>query len=603
MTEENATLTTATSPEKKKSKKGLILIPVVLLAAAAGGYGFFWNKQTARMETEAKKVLDELSKATLKDKGYEFKYQGIERAGFPFSTSIRIINPEYRISGLLFKDAFKELQKAPMTQEQRVLADQTLAGWVEAYRVEGAVELYSNPFSRQVGFAMDGAVSNTSQLNNQVLSWGIPATNRLVNCSAQLTTDAAFKVLKSAFEQKSLLEVLPAGQAVERIGCDTPAYQIFTSDGKESLYSVGKSHFSLSNSIPKPETISGHFVAKVNDAITSNKLMQHYAAIGYIFGGGINMMQFQHTDQFGKQNIDIDINYDGPVDFANSVTKNEPFSLRFNTFKLTNNAYNIDWPLNISNSFSNGSSNYSIDTLLRMKFTPVYDKILADAIKALPTDPSVMQTPLGKSLKDMAAKLGGNDKLGEVLVSYLPSFSEMGEIRIGTKASVIKQEPTKDELSGSNLVTIDSAELGHDKYGFQLGGKFDANKFAGSFVLKCVNCDAMIDNGLGHMVNVGEFMRTLLPDSSKANYDAKTVLRAKEFMHQITVEDKDTPTTRLLTIKDNGNKDVLINDKTMMEVMMLWMKVFIPEAPLNADIPTGAMPNSKSTVAPENVRE
>jgi hypothetical protein len=93
----------------------------------------------------------------------------------------------------------------------------------------------------------------------------------------------------------------------------------------------------------------------------------------------------------------------------------------------------------------------------------------------------------------------------------------------------------------------------------------------------------MIENSMGHMLSVNQFIKKLYPERAGSIFDnSKIIGRLKEFIAQISVADKTAPTTRVITIKDNGSKDLVIGTKTMMEAMMLWVKVFTPESPVNS---------------------
>lgn len=584
MTEENTSSAAQSAPETKKSSSKLALIPAGLLVVAAAGYGFFWHKQTTSLLTSTQAVLTKISAGKFEDQGYEFKYQGVERAGFPFSAGVKIINPQFRYSGKSVKKLFGESltkNRTALSPEEQAAQEALLTTWVESYNVQGDIFVYGNIFSRKVGLDVNGATSGTSQFNNQVLSYGIPSTQNLVSCSAKVTSSVAFDMLANAATGKPI--ALPQGKAIEQFGCSFPAFTQFTSDGKKELMSSKGGAFSVVNRSTNSDTLDGDFTLKVTDALNAPELMQHYSQMSFALTGAAGFSQLSNSTLYGKQSIDVDVSYKGPAR-ADAVFSNKAqFSLKFNKFKATNDAYNVDWPLKLDVDTASGGETFNIDSDMRVTFTPIYDKILAELVTKLPKDPEILKTEFGASLQEASKRMGGEDKLTQAMLTYLPKFAELGEFRFTVKTSGQKKDAGKTDVSASNSIVIDAINIMLGKYGVQANGKFDASNVVGSVDVKCVNCDAMIENGLGHMLSVNQFIKTLFPERASTIYDNTSIIsRLKEFVQQISVADKEAPTTRVITIKDNGSKDLVIGTKTMMETMMLWVKIFTPESPVNS---------------------
>lgn len=593
MTEENSTPEAAPQPSaspiptttQKASKFSLPLISAGFLTAALAGYGAVWHKQTTILLAETEKALSQVSKATLKEHGYEIKYGALERAGFPFSAGVKIINPEVKFAGAAFKAVFSESLAANnpnMNKDEVAIAESVLNSWVESVKVDGDVFIYSNVFSRTIGIDLNGTTSGESTINKDTLAWRTSGTSSYLQCSAKLTTSAAFDILKKSLAGASAKDLLPQGKVFEMAQCDMPSHVILTADGKEQIFSSNGTHVSVANALDTVDQLDGRFVLQVSDALTSQRLVNHYAYLSYGLNGGIGYMNIQQPALSGKQNIDLDISYKGTTNAGEVLGRGEPVTLTFNTFRIANDAYSIDWPLKLTTERSENKTHFDIDTDLRMKFTPVHDQIMGYVMRMLPKHPAIIQSELGATFKEMSQKLGGDDKLGDTLASYLPKLSELGDIHITVKSKLDSKTAGANDIGNSNQLTLDTAEIMTDKYGIQMMGSFDVSNFVGSIDIKCINCDAMIDNGIGHMVSVNQFVKSLFPNKVSAAYDTATITRIKNFVHALSVADKDVSTTRVINIKDNGNKDLVINGKTMMEAMMLWIKTFTPESPVNS---------------------
>jgi hypothetical protein len=584
MTEENTSSAAQSAPATKKSSSKLALIPAGLLVVAAAGYGFFWNKQTTVLLNHTQALLTKMSASKLQEQGYEFKYDGVERAGFPFSAGVKIINPQFRYSGVAFKKLFAETlnkNQSYLAPQEKAAQDALITSWVEAYNVQGNIYVYSNIFSRKAGVDVNGATSGTSQFNNQTLSYGVPQTQSLLSCSATLTTSAAFDMIMSSAAGKAI--ALPQGKAIEQFGCSFPAFTQYSADGKTELLSSKGAFFSVTNRSTNTDVIDGDLAIKATDVVYSQEIMKHYSQLNFALTGSQGFSQLSNPALLGKQNIDIDITYKGPSKAEDFVSKSAQFTIKFNKFKASNDAYNVDWPLKIEVDNASSSNTINIDSDMRANFTPVYDKMLAEIVTSLPKDPEIQRTEFGAALQDASKRLGGDDKLVQTMLTYIPKFSELGELRFTVKSTAQKKDAGKADVAPSNNVAVDAFNLMLGKYGIQANGKFDVNNIVGSMDVKCVNCDAMIENSMGHMLSVNQFMKKLYPERAGSIFDnSKIIGRLKEFIQQISVADKTAPTTRVITIKDNGSKDLVIGTKTMMEAMMLWVKVFTPESPVNS---------------------
>ncbi len=596
-------------------------IPLALLGTAVvlvAGYSMLWFKQAGQLKAEVEKTIagwNDSAVTGLAKEDFLFSYESLSTTGFPSEVAVRINKPKLHYTGKAFKTAVDAWAAKAQAQTQ---TDGTqaaplptaltnfplLPNWVEDVESAGSIYLGGNYFSRTLRVKLEGNTSGTSSFGEQKLPWATKTDGGLA-CEVKLTSAAGLFLLKGNL-LTTASDTKEAAKYIEHAACGTNPYELIASDTQESLLSSAGTKFGVYNNPEKDDSIMNvDLVVNVKDSEFGKRFNDYYRSLSEAFAAASPEAAFYSVKQasmLGKQNIDINIHYRAPKVMDQSAVGDA--DIVFKSFKINNGAMSFDWPLNIHFSHGKENSSFSIDGDMRLKFTKEYDDALAEGIKGLPSLMQGKSAPLAQSLATAEKNAGGREKLEAALANLAPRMSELGTIRLTTKAEFKGANP-REGIAPTGSLKADVIQFMTDKYGIQLSGNAVLDTVKVDLSLRCVNCDSMVDDTIGYLVAAQDVLAWADPSLKSHMLDSSTPSKLKKFIAAVSTTDDKEPTTRVVTIKDNGQGDVRISGKGMLEVMMQWMQAFLPNGGPAADMQKQMMmhPPVENSEAPAGYKD
>lgn len=570
-------------------------IPLALLSTAViafGGYGVMWNKQANQLKAEVEKHLaawNDPAQTGLAKEDFSLTYSKISTAGFPAEVAIRIEQPKLHYTGKAFKQLMDTLAAKSAAGNELAQASLSaypmVANWSEDAQSAGAIYIGGNYFTQTVKARVEGITSGTSRIGDKTLPWETQAAKNPLSCEVKFAPKLGLSILKG-----NLFTALGSPEAtyenIKHVACASDPLTLVATDTKEKLANSAGTKFGLyKNDEADASIINVDVVANVKDTEFQPRLNEYYKEIGTAFAaaGSVDaaFIGVKQASMQGKQNIDINVHYRAPKDMANAATGN--VDVAFKSFKIDNGAMSLDWPFKLHIAHTAEESVFNVDGEMRLKITKAYDDALAASLKGLPALLAGKDNPLAHGLVEAEKNAGGREKLENALANIAPRASELGTIRLLTKAEFKGSNP-KEGLAPIGAFKADVVEVMTDKYGLQLSGTALLDSVKVDLNVKCVACDDMVDNTVGYLVSVQDVMVWMDPSIKNNTLDSTTPSKLKKFIASISKADAQVPTTRVVTVKDNGKGDIRISDKGMLDVMMAWMQSFMAGADVTKEI-------------------
>ena len=332
--------------------------------------------------SELKKHVEE-SIAAINTNQNSFTYERIEVSGFPTQIALRIVNPHFsgRI-GQLPENALNATNSAA-----------ALPDWHEDIALNGAITFTVNALSTHYTLGTTGKWQKSGKLAGKDLpTIGNNAETENL-CSLKLARSGLF----SNFWNYKITEENAAQllKEIREVDCNSPAYTITDMQTGKALFNSGPTRLFFSSEPAGAEQSLRLFMKSSGAEITpeGEKFITSYVIAlspDYPFPPLFSV--------YGKQNIDFDLTYKGPLDIT-SNSRN--VDIHLNAMNITNDVYTTKGYLHFINQQSGSERNASLNMRFDSVYTELYDMMLKDTVRNIIRHAANSNDPEFRKIKEI----------------------------------------------------------------------------------------------------------------------------------------------------------------------------------------------------------
>ncbi len=533
----------------------LIIIGLVAFILVAGGaLGISWSNNASAVRKEVESRVASLNTADSK-----VTYEAITTSGFPFSMKVSIVKPHFTGRVDKIADSFNL---------KKILKVDAFPEWEQDYILDGSIDLSVNLLSNKFKVEVNGNASGKSTIAGKPLAVSSIAAGNENMCELELRRSGG--VFGKMWNFSSLSD------AKERLltdfvslDCVGSGGKTINSDSKETLSSNAGGRLYLFHT-ERNGLSNVRFYLQLKDAEVSRAYDDIY----------INFMKVLFPNKklvfpsvYGKQNIEIDLSYNGPEEWKEANAKDMPLEFKVNKFLFYNSAYQANTNLSIANNVSGNERNMSLVYKTELSGTELFRVLLKEQLRTLVDSlPKVDST--GK--KEAAADLP-TETIDKIILSSIPDFTVLGKMVFGINASY-----KGDEKFSSGNIDLSSLELSATPYGITGKGSAQystASMFpVGNVSISCNNCFSLIDDLLSYFnrvkTAVSVFNQSKTPP---VNVSPEIVQAVKNFLLNLSPQtDGNNKGNLKFDLVNNGKEPPSINGKNAEEISALFNKTVLP---------------------------
>ncbi len=550
-------------------------------AVAAGGYSAYWFKKSEDFKQQMITNITELNakvKPLIKD-GEFLRYESVQSSGYPFAMKLTLTKPVMQLpASAIMKQAPKESWKGDISPEFE---------WTEELGWGDSVSLSSDVLGSKFEATLNGDIhwkttAGGTVRHTMVASSATPLTCELkTKPSGFLVTYPQFKDAESFFE------------AFEAINCGSSASVIKDATGA-TIATTDSYRLGITNVIN-----AGHRNAGLKYQVINN---EYLAAGDIIVTNYMNIVAeaFKQTPQkltyslseMGKNNINVDIAYNGPDNAAAIDNPNSRLSLDINALDLNSNLLNSNNNLHLLIEPQGDNRRIALKSDSKTNISERYDQILADNIKLTLTDLASTEGKTGKEL-DIAHSVQKFGSIDSLVEAALPKLHKQGDITLHVDMEAVGKKLAD---SSEGQAKISAFDILTSLYGVKLKGDLAAikNQSAASNVdITCLSCDTMIDDIARYFIRFASYINTVAPDTRTPVASPDLANGVKTFIRSVALNGSDPAAKDLniqLVMKESG--DFTVSGKPVTEAMQSYMTNVVPHLPREEtpSIPPEQMP-------------
>ena len=548
-----------------------LFLALVIIAGVA--YYYMWNKHAVQTHELFEQKIVELN---TKYKGadgvqpdFAISYESAERSGFPFGVSLALKNPKVSYSSHFTKNAFmaipqKEGEGAPAPLYTHI-------------SLKGDMQLNTNYFTRTLDIIPTGRWTSEMPLSPEdkgiVMMSELPHTDK---CQLTLNKNAAWSVMNNNFFEhiKSMKDVV---DNFEKITCSGDGYRLMDQDNGDVLIALAPYEAGFTSKSMDEDLLDVNVRAQFQEIEFSETYIAWYK--GYIkklytsMYGAEAAAQMAGLDMMasGKQLIDIDIDIDMPKKPGTKLA--EKTRIKASSFKMDNVMYKFDLPFSYSLKKTGSKADYSFNLEGDLEFKETMRASALPLVKSIVLMSSYKNAKTEADRKKIAKFSHEVDANPEILTPLVPKLDELGKITFDFD---LVADATKDEAGFENggKLNVKSANITNELYGIRSGGEFGIGKMAADFVLRINGGDLLIDDVVGYLKRLHE----VAPVKAELKYEFNDLIAKKmqSLFAQISTTE-DLGATWVIHLQDNGQNQLVVNGKPMLELMMLAVQTFSPQ--------------------------
>jgi hypothetical protein len=531
-----------------------------LLVASIGGFYALWSNNANNTKKEIEQIVTNLNGLNS-----TVTYDTLIASGFPFELNISIVRPHImgHIDRLISKDFI-----------ENGLHKQALPDWSEDFTLNGNIVLSANLFSNKYKMLVQGNWDGKSSIAGKPVAVSSESIGDSM-CELQLQRTPA-EMLENLWNFKPFTEAKMDASSgfmenFRSFECTNLGGKLIDSTSKEVIASNSGSNLLIART-PSQDGLSNiHFYVKIVDSEVTKAGDAFFANYTQAFNSNAQPLPLSLS---GKQNMEIDISYNGADDWKNPEAKNLPLDVQISKFIFSSDAGQGNISFHLSNDKKDAVRNASISYKSEVTATDVMRKITAENIA------NTFRTTTVKP-----------EELATIAFSVTPDFTSLGKI----VAAIDAKYTGDDNFNGE--ATLSSFELSTTPYGLTANGS--AKKLAespapnGNLSISCNNCIALIDDGAAYAKRVQSAIATFEPQTAAfIDVSPESVQKFKDFLLAIS-----TPTDGNLKfdIVSTGTAEPTVNGKNISEIMALFsQQVAMPASPT----PASSAPESAAPVVP-----
>lgn len=561
--------------------KAVVAVVVVAAVAAGGGYSAFWFKKSEDFKEKIVTSITEINakmKPLIKD-GEFLRYESIQSSGFPLAMKLTLAKPVMTIpASTVMQLAPKEAWKGEVSPE---------FSWTEELGWGESVSLESNVLGSKFLASLTGDVTWKTTVGGAVRHSMVASSATPLTCEL-LTKPSGFLVSYPQFEDAESFF-----NAFESITCgsntsvmkDATGATIATTDN----YRLGITNVITNgnrNAALKYQIVNSEYLA-AGDTIVKNYLD--------IIGEAIKQPPQKMTyslSELGKNNINVDVSYNGPDNAAAIDNPNSTLSFDINALDLNSNLLNSNNNFHLAISPQGDERKIVLKTGSKTNVSSRYDQILADNIKATLTDLANAEGKTGKEL-DIAQSVQKFGSIDSLVEAALPQLHKQGDIVLNVDLEALGKK-LDDSSEGRAKVNI--FDVLTSLYGIKMKGELSSVKTQSANSnadITCLNCDTMIDDIANYVIRFTSYLNAVAPGTNAPVPSRDLANGIKVFIRSMALNGSDPAAKDLniqVVMKESG--DFTVSGKPVMETMQSYMTNVAPHLPKEQppSIPPEQMP-------------
>lgn len=539
----------------------LLIAVLAALGVITGGYCIAWYTQASHAKTNVEQFIANLNKQQT-----YLTYDAIETSGFPSALQISIVRPHF--SGRV-DELWKSLMASvpPTEQPAAGMPLSNLAAWNEDMLLDGRVVMSINALSDHYSLRFSGPMQSKSNINGQEIATAYEPAGEFT-CNLQLQQGSFFGSLWnfSTLEERGK-EVLNDFRALD---CVSLGNTISNAQTKEKLSSVGPQRFYITH-----DMVSGTRQLRAYIKVSDAEVLPAADPIIKTYMDALTIDSSFPFSAYGKQNVEMDFAFTGPVDWQNNNT-NQPFSITLSKFDLLNNIYTTTASFYLNNGTTGVDRSARLALKAESAFTPAYNDLLQSTvrryIRQVYADPDLAKSEL-RPVSDTLHKYTP-EEMYNIVSPALPDLPSLGKIVQNIDASY---QGSADFTSGSaNLAAF---EMSATPYG--ITGSGSAKMTQGhlpqsSFTFAWANCFKMIDDIASYVSRLRTAVAYFDPQQAQQlNLEPDLVQGVKDFLSALAGPASGNASAFTYAIASNDT-GITINGKDMNSVMGLYREYLLP---------------------------
>lgn len=526
---------------------GLVTFVIVSVAAL----GINWLSRSSTVKEDVKKYL-----ASFKSSGLDVTYDSITTSGFPFSMNVSIANPHF------VGDVNQILKRSIFVKNLNV---DSIPKWTEDYTLSGSIDLSVNALSDKFNISVNGSFLGKADI-----------AGKLVSISTQYATNTCnLNVKRSSGIWGNLWDFYILSENKETVfadfrtlDCTISSGKAINNDTKETILTYDGMRVYLTNE-PKGNVASTRFYIQIKDMEATKAYDSVYAT--YIQALAPNT-KIPSLSLYGKQNIEVDLSYNGSSDWKSAEAKNIPLDFKINKFFISNAAYNSNTNFSVASNLNEGTRKALISFKSEATATELLAAILKEHLHSLVS--SVLAEPaVSSEVKEKLSSMSP-EALDKLITSVIPDYVALGEM----VSAIDVNYSGKDDFSIFQT-DLTALEFSASPYGITAKGsakRDEGNPIPyGDILVTCTNCLKMIDDIVDYANRVKNAISVFSPEVTAIDIAPEKIQAVKDFLVALQEPSADKSVIKFDLVNDD-KKGTLINGKSVMQVMELYGKILQP---------------------------
>ena len=525
---------------------GLLTLTVVTVAIFLGG----WFIQAKQLRKSA-----ELMIAQLNEQQTYFTYDSMDVSGFPTRLSLNFVNP--RFSGRIDQILKNAPQPAPN------LPASNIPEWHEDIAFNGVMTFSVNAFSTHYTFTTSGNWTKSSTLAGKEMGKISSKMSGVNQCSLTLARSSLFSNFWNyRITNENATELL---KEIREFDCNIPAYQLINEGSNVPLINSGATRFYFSSN-PHGSGQQIRIFAKSNDAEVTAEgekyITSYIAALSpdYPFPPLFSI--------YGKQNMDIDFTYTGPLNAASQSNPN--IDINLSNFNLSNDIYTSKGYFRLINNVTGDSRTSSINTRFESVYTELYDMVLKDTVRNFIRHTITSNDPELQQLRNILQSRTPEESF-TLIEPAIPQLHLLGTQVIALNGSY---QGASNFMSGD----YNMSEIAVTMTPYGITGSGTAKTSPQSLFptartnLVCTNCMQLLDDLLSYTGRVIGVIQAFSAEPPPFNVSPSLIDGTKKFFHALS---NSTPEEKnkghfLYTIISEPNGNLSIGGRSLQDVIALY---------------------------------
>lgn len=532
---------------------------VVFIVVASGGYAITWYAQASAIKDA---IEDGITRINEKQKYISF--ESIETSGFPSKVQVAIVKPR-------FQGRLDPFFKAVSTQAGQPAAGNAADGpqWNEDILLDGKIVLGINAMSNHYSMTVSGNWHETSTIGDQKFTH---ITQQASDVTCLLQFERSTGIFDTLWDFQQLHR---DGEALMKdfraLDCNTMGQTTADAQTKEVISSSGPVRLYIT-SAPMSAIQQVRFYLKITDMevtkVGDGRMTHYMRAISP------GQPATYALSSYGKQNVDIDFTYHGPIDIK-PEDKNPPIDITLNKFDIRNQIYTYSLGFRLNNTPKDKDRTLVAYLKSEATFSEQYDAMLHEVTRGIIQQIYTSNDPKFKEMQAALQKYT-QEQTYAIVYPVIPKLHPLGKIVAAFDAGFSGSE----NFTVGNY-TLDAFEISMAPYAITAKGSAQAapgTMPGGNLHVICRNCLSIIDDVYDYALRLQKMMHYFAPhDAAAMNINMEQAQAYKKFLSLLAVEGKDDAGASVLIFDIVGSgPNMTINGKNMNQIAVLYNEYVRP---------------------------